>query len=138
MTWLFLAFLSALFAALVAIFGKIGLQGVDTVLATTVRGVIMAVVLVLASAASGKFATLGTINSRAWWMILLAGISGAASWLAYFLALKLGPATHVAAADRLSIVFVIILAALFLGEALTWKLALGGALMAIGAIFIVW
>lgn len=134
--WLILAALSAFFAALVAIFGKIGLQGVDTVLATTVRGIIMAVVLTLASAASGKFATLGTIGSRAWWMIFLAGISGAASWLAYFLALKLGPATHVAAVDRLSIVFVIVLAALFLGEALTWKLALGGAFMAIGAILI--
>lgn len=134
--WLILAALSAFFAALVAIFGKIGLQGVDTVLATTVRGIIMAVVLTLASVASGKFAALGTISGRAWWMIFLAGISGAASWLAYFLALKLGPATHVAAVDRLSIVFVIILAALFLGETLTWKLALGGTFMAIGAILI--
>jgi transporter family protein len=134
--WLLLALLSAVTAALVAIFGKIGLQGIDTVLATTVRGAIMAAVLIVASVVSGKFAALGTINARAWWMIVLAGISGAASWLAYFLALKLGPASHVAAVDRLSIVFVIVLAALFLGEALTWKLALGGALMAIGAIII--
>lgn len=134
--YLLLALLSAFFAALVAIFGKMGLQGVDPVLATTVRGIVMAVVLALASAVSGKFSAIGTIGGRAWWMIFLAGVSGAASWLAYFLALKLGPATHVTAVDRLSIVFVIVLAALFLGEALTWKLALGGAFMAIGAMLI--
>jgi len=135
--YLLLALLSALTAALVAMFGKMGLQGVDSVLATTVRGIIMAVVLTIVSVATGRFATIGTISGRAWWMIMLAGISGAASWLAYFLALKFGPATHVAAVDRLSIVFVIALAALFLGESFTWKLALGGTFMAMGAILIV-
>ncbi len=134
--YLILALISAFTAALVAIFGKIGLQGVGSVLATTVRGIIMALVLTIVSAATGKFTAIGTISGRAWWMIFLAGVSGAASWLVYFLALKFGPATHVAAVDRLSIVFVIVLATLFLGEALTWKLALGGACMAIGAILI--
>jgi|GEM_PF-114079 len=136
--YLLLALLSAIFAALVAIFGKIGLSGVDSTLATTVRSVIMAVLLVLASAAGGKLGGLTGIGGRAWWAILGAGIAGAVSWLAYFLALKHGPATHVAAIDRLSVVVVIVLAALFLGEALTWKIALGGALMVVGAIFIVW
>ena len=134
--WLLLALLSAVTAALVAIFGKVGLIGVDPTLATTVRGVIMATILVLVSLVGGKFSGMTAISGRAWWAILFAGIAGAASWLFYFLALKLGPASHVAAIDRLSIVFVIILAALFLGEVLTWKLAFGGALMALGAIII--
>lgn len=134
--WVFLALASAFFAALVAIFGKVGLERVDPTLATTIRGVIMAAILVLASAIGGKFGGLASMSGRAWWAILAAGIAGALSWLFYFLALKLGTASHVAAIDRLSIVFVIILAALFLGEALTWKLALGGTLMVFGALLI--
>lgn len=134
--WLLLALLSAFFAALVAIFGKVGLERVDSTLATTIRGVIMAAILVLASLIGGKFSGFASIGGRAWWAILAAGIAGALSWLFYFLALKLGTASHVAAIDRLSIAFVIILAALFLGEALTWKLAIGGAFMVAGAILI--
>lgn len=136
--YLLYALLAAVTAALVAIFGKIGLHGVDSTLATTARGVIMAVVLVLASAIGGKFSGLSSVNGRAWLFIALSGLAGATSWLAYFLALKLGPTTHVAAIDRLSIVFVIVLAALFLGEALTWRIAFGGALMIAGAVLIVW
>lgn len=135
--WIPLALLSAFTAALVAIFGKIGLQGVDPTLATTVRAVIMAAILVIVSAATGRWNALGSIGNRAWLMIVLAGAAGAASWLAYFLALRTGPATGVAALDRLSVVFVIILAALFLGETLTWRLALGGALMTAGALLMV-
>lgn len=134
--WLLLALLSAFFAALVAIFGKVGLEKVDSTLATTIRGVIMAAILVLASLIGGKFGGLASMSGRAWWAILAAGIAGALSWLFYFLALKLGTASHVAAFDRLSIVFVIILAALFLGEAFTWRLAFGGVLMITGAILI--
>ena len=76
-------------------------------------------------------------GGRAWLMIVLAGFAGAASWLAYFLALRFGPATGVAAVDRLSVIFVIVLATLFLGEAFTWRLALGGAFMVAGALLIV-
>lgn len=134
--WLLLALGSAFFAALVAIFGKIGLERVDPTLATTIRGIIMAAILILASFIGGKFDGLASIGGRAWWAILAAGIAGALSWLFYFLALKLGTASHVAAIDRLSIVIILILAAVFLGEALTWKLALGGTFMVIGAILI--
>ncbi|MDO8598712.1 MAG: EamA family transporter [bacterium] len=136
--WLLYALIAAATAALVAIFGKIGLQGVDSTLATTVRGIVMAVVLIVASAIGGKFSGLSSVSGRAWLFIALSGLAGATSWLAYFLALKLGPTTHVSAIDRLSIVFVIVLAALFLGEAFTWKLALGGLLMIAGAVLIVW
>lgn len=135
--WILLALLSAAFAALVAIFGKIGVARVDPLLATTVRGVIMAAVLVLVAALTGKLGGLAAVSGRAWWYIVLAGLAGAASWVAYFFALRSGPASGVAALDRLSVVFVLVLAVILLGEALTWKLALGGAMIVAGALFIV-
>lgn len=137
MHWILAALLSALFAALVAIFGKIGLKGVDSTLATTVRSAVMAAFLVAVSAAFGKFKTLGTLGGRAMTFIVLSGIAGALSWLFYFFALKNGPASGVAALDRVSVVFVVILAALFLGEKLDARSALGAALVAAGAILLV-
>lgn len=134
--WLPYALLAAVGAALVAIFGKVGVARVDPVLATAVRSVIMAVVVVAAAIAGGKLRGLGAIDGRAWWAIIVAGIAGAVSWLAYFLALKAGSASHVAAIDRLSVAFVVILAALFLGEAFTWKIGIGATLMVAGAILI--
>src|SRR3990167_5175499 len=119
------AFLSALSAALVAIFAKLGLDRVEPILATTVRSLIMSGFLVIVSLLLKKFQgfSLNSFSSRDWLLIFLAGISGALSWLFYFFALKLGLASKVAAVDRLSIIFVIGLAALFLGEAIGWKIA---------------
>lgn len=132
------AFLSALSAALVAIFGKFGLQSIDSTLATTIRSIIMAVFLVVVSVALKKFSgfSFSSLESRDWLWITLAGIAGALSWLFYFAALKIGDASRVASIDRLSIVFIVILAALFLGEGFGWKVMLGAALMAAGAILI--
>lgn len=130
------ASLSAIFAALVAIFGKIGLGKVDTTLATAIRAVVMAILLVVAAIALGKW-NLSQISNKAYLYIVLAGIAGALSWLFYFFALKLGPATSVAAIDRLSVVFVILFAALFLGESLTTKSILGGLLIILGAILLI-
>lgn len=132
--WIIYALLAAAFAALVAIFGKIGLANVDTTLATTVRAVIMAAFLVVISLFLGKSSLLGSITSKPLLFIALSGIAGALSWLFYFFALKHGPAPAVAALDRLSVVFVLILAILFLGEHLTWKSALGATLVTAGAI----
>ena len=136
--WFLYAFLSALFAALVAIFGKMGLQGVDSTLATTIRSIIMAVFLVITSILLNKFDgfSLGSLQGKDWILIALAGVAGALSWLAYFFALKLGVATKVVAIDRLSIVLVIILSTLFLGETFGWKTALGAVCMVGGAILI--
>ena len=136
--WLLYAFLAAGFAALVAIFGKIGLKGIDSTLATTVRGIIMALFLVCVAFAMRKFDgfSLQSFTGREWIFIILAGIAGALSWLFYFSALRAGPAGAVSAIDRLSIVFVVILAAIFLGEAFTWKIGIGALLMASGAILI--
>ena len=136
--WLFYAFLSSITAALVAIFAKLGLKGIDSTLATTIRSIIMAGFLVLTSFFLKKFEgfSLNSFSSRDWLLIVLAGISGALSWLFYFFALKTGLATKVVVIDRLSLVFVIILAALFLGEALGWKSVVGALLMVAGAILI--
>jgi transporter family protein len=134
MTWVFFALLAAIFAALVAIFGKIGIQQIDSTLATTVRAVIMALFLSVVALSLGKVKLLSTIDNRALTFITLSGIAGALSWLAYFVALKTGPASAVAALDRLSVVFVFIFAILFLAEHLTWKSGLGALLLTAGAI----
>ncbi|MCX6737949.1 MAG: EamA family transporter [Candidatus Parcubacteria bacterium] len=138
MIWLIFAFLSAITAALVAIFAKMGLKSIDSTLATTIRSIIMAVFLILVSFFLKKFQgfSLKSFNSKDWLLIILAGIAGALSWLFYFLALKTGLATKVVAIDRLSFVFVIILAALFLGEYLGLKTVIGAIFMIIGAIII--
>ena len=136
--WLFFAFLSALFAALVAIFGKLGLKGIDSTLATTIRSIIMAVFLILTSVTLKKFNgfNFNDLSGKDWVLISLSGVAGALSWLFYFMALKYGAAGKVVAIDRLSVVFVIILAALFLNEGLTWRSLLGSILIASGAILI--
>jgi len=137
--WLVYAFLSSITAALVAIFAKIGLKGVDSTLATAIRSIIMTVFLVLVAFFLKKFQgfNVNSFSNKDWLLIILAGIAGALSWLFYFFALKTGLATKVATIDRLSLVFVIILAVIFLGEKLSWKLAIGAVLMVAGAIAIV-
>jgi bacterial/archaeal transporter family protein len=138
-SWVIFAILSALTAALVAIFGKIGLEGIDSNTATMIRAGIMFAFLVLVILLTGKSSEISTIlsNQKALFYITLSGIAGALSWIFYFIALKLGKASQVAPIDRLSIVFVIIFAALILGEKITQKVAIGTALMAVGAIIVV-
>lgn len=136
-SWIIFAILSAIFAALVAIFGKMGVSGIDTTLATTIRAIIMSILLVIVSLSLGKFKFAATIKSRALYFIILSGIAGALSWLFYFVALKSATNNQVpavAALDRLSVVFVWIFAILFLGDKLTLKSALGAILLTIGAI----
>lgn len=136
--WIIFAFLSAFTAALVAIFAKLGLRDIDPTLATTLRSIIMAMFLVVVAVMLGKFQgfTLANFNGKEWGLLVLAGIAGALSWLFYFFALKEGAASAVVAIDRLSIVFVVVLAALFLFEPLTWRTLLGAILMVCGALLI--
>ena len=136
-TWIIYALLSAFFAALVDIFGKIVLSGVDSTFATTIRAIIMATFLVVVSVMLGKLDFSSSLSGKALAFIALSGIAGALSWLFYFSALKIGPAPAVAALDRLSVVFVLVLALLFLGEHLTWKNGFGALLVATGAILMV-
>ena len=132
-SWLALGLLSAVFAALVAVFAKLGLQAVDATLATSLRAILMAMLLAVVGAVSGRFAGLGEVPDRAWVTIVQSGLAGAASWLCYCLAIQAGDAAPVAALDRLSIVFVVLLAAGFLGEALSPLRLLGAGLIVVGA-----
>ncbi len=138
MNWILYALLSALFAGLVAIFGKIGVRDVDATLATAVRGVIMALVLVALVLVRGGD-TLGSLRQilpRTWLFMVLAGLAGAASWLCYFRALQVGDAARVAPLDRLSVLVAVAFGALFLGEKLSTGVGIGAALILAGSILI--
>ena len=137
MNWIVYALLSALFASLVAIFGKIGLKDIDSTLATTIRSIVMALFLVTVSFSLGKFSMFESLNSKTLTFIILSGIAGAISWLFYFLAIKIGPTSAVAAIDKTSIAFVFILALLFLGESFTYMKAGGAILVVVGALLMV-
>jgi len=136
--WLLFSILSALMAALVAIFGKLGLKNIDSTLATTIRSIIMAVFLIIASLSLKKWEgfSFETMLLKDWILIILAGVAGALSWLFYFFALKSGEATKVVAIDRMSLVFVAILAFMFLGENLRWQQLIGVILMVGGAVLV--
>ena len=136
--WLFYALLSAVSAAFVSIFGKVGLQGIDSNVATAVRAVIMAVFLIGVVFVQGNFSHMAEVlqDKKGLLFVALSGIAGATSWLFYFLALKYGPVSKVAPIDKLSVVFVLAFAAAFLGEPLTWKTLAGGALIAGGAVLL--
>lgn len=134
MSWITLSLISAGFAALVSIFAKVGLQGIDTTVATTIRAIIMAGFLVIVALSLGKLSLGSLPQGKELLFIILSGIAGALSWLAMFAALKVGPAPGVAALDRLSVVFVLIFSILFLGTEFTWKAALGAALIVLGAL----
>jgi transporter family protein len=135
--WILFGFLSALFAALVAIFGKIGVKNIDTTLATTVRAIVMALFLIIVSLVLGKQSLIPQINSKALLFIVLSGIAGALSWLAYFLALKIGEVKGVAVLDRFSVVLAILLAWLILGESITIKNLIGMALITTGLLLFI-
>lgn len=128
--WLFYAGLSAVAAALVSIFGKIGLQGLDANTATTVRSVVMALFLIGVMIIQRNFSHLGEVlsNRRALLYIILSGTAGALSWLFYFVALKYGRVSQVAPVDKLSVVWAAVLAVVFLGESLS-PLGLSGILL---------
>ncbi|MHB8622790.1 MAG: EamA family transporter [Sulfuricaulis sp.] len=136
--WILYAILSAVMAALVAIFAKAGLRDIDPVLATTLRSIIMMLFLLGVTWGFGKFNgfSFTTVSGKEWLLLVLAGVAGASSWLFYFLALRDGNATAVVAMDRLSIVFVVILAAAFLSEIISWRIAVGAVLMVLGAVLI--
>lgn len=136
--WVIYALLASVCAAGVAIAGKLGMQTVDSTLASTIRAVIMAGLLVMVSLVMRRFDPhhLQQLSPKDLILITVAGVFGALSWLFYFAALRYGPASPVVAIDRLSLVFVLFLAAIFLGETLTARSLIGGALMVGGAILI--
>ncbi len=135
--WMFWALGSAVFAALTAILAKVGVTGVDPNLATAIRtGVILIFVCVLV-ASTGAARGVAQLAPRTWTFLALSGLATGLSWLCYFRALQLGEASQVAPVDKLSVVFAIALAALFLGERLSWHQWVGGGLILAGAVIIV-
>ena len=136
MNWLTWALLSALFAGLTAVLAKIGVAGVDSNLATAVRTTVVLVFAWGVALATNPLASVGGLSRRAWLFLALSGVATGLSWLCYFRALQLGEASKVAPIDKLSVVFVLVFAALFLGEPLTWKTLAGGTLIAGGAVLL--
>src|SRR6516164_1559764 len=135
-SWQIWALLSAAFAALTAIFAKVGVEGINSDLATLIRTAIVLVTLALILFATGQFSHPGPISTKSWLFLLLSGLGTGASWLCYFRALKLGPATLVAPIDKLSVVLVALFGVAFLGERPGWNGWVGIALIAIGAVLI--
>ncbi len=136
-SWQAWALLSAAFAALTAIFAKVGVEDINSDLATLIRTVIVLTALSLILFASGKLSHPGPISAKSWLFLLLSGLGTGASWLCYFRALKLGPATLVAPIDKLSVVLVALFGVVFLGERPSLNGWLGIALISAGAILIV-
>ena len=133
MDWRLFALGSAFFAALTAVFGKIGVSEINSDLATFLRTVVILVVTALLVWARHEWQRPETLSPKGVLFLVLSGIATGLSWLCYYRALQSGPASRVAPIDKLSVVFVIIFAVLFLGERLTWKVGLGSVLIAAGA-----
>ncbi|MEM0053958.1 MAG: EamA family transporter [Nitrososphaeria archaeon] len=136
MNWFILALLDAFFAALVAILAKVGLQGVDSNVATAIRTIVMMVFTLGFVIVIGKGSQLTQLTSKDVFYIVLSGIAGAISWVLYFAALKLAEASKVAPIDRASVLFVLILSAFILGEKITIKTAIAGILIFIGILLL--
>jgi len=134
MNWLYWSLLSALFAGLTAILAKVGVAGVDSNLATAIRTSVILVFAWSIAFATAKPAEMVSLPGRTWLFLTLSGIATGLSWLCYFRALQLGPASQVAPIDKLSVVFVLLFAALFLKEPLTIRTGLGGFLIVAGAL----
>jgi bacterial/archaeal transporter family protein len=127
---------SAVFAALTAIFGKVAVTEINSDLATLLRTVIILVVTALVIWARNEWQRPDGLSSKGVLFLVLSGVATGFSWLCYYRALQLGQASRVAPIDKLSVVFVVLFAAVFLGERLTWKIGFGTGLIAAGAILV--
>jgi bacterial/archaeal transporter family protein len=132
--WKVFALGSAVFAALTAIFGKIGVGQINPDLATLVRTVIILLVSALIVTLRGEWQRPGSISGLGLISIALSGAATGLSWLCYYRALALAPASKVAPVDKLSVVFVVLLSAMLLNERLTWKVGVGAGLVTLGAV----
>ncbi|EGF90708.1 hypothetical protein ABI_37400 [Asticcacaulis biprosthecium C19] len=136
MSWPFWALLSAGFAALTAVFAKVGVENVNSNLATFIRTIVILLAAGLLVVATGSWHNPSSISNRTWLFLILSGLATGASWFCYFHALKLGDAARVAPIDKLSVVFVAAFAVLFLGEKLSLANWAGVGLIAVGAVLV--
>ncbi len=135
-SWQFWALASALFAALTAIFAKVGVENVASDLATFVRTIVILLVLGAIVTATGQWQPAGSISSRTYLFLVLSGLATGASWICYFRALKIGDAARVAPLDKLSVVLVAIFGVIILGEKMSVPNWLGVCLIAAGAVLV--
>lgn len=135
-SWQLWAVLSAVFAALTAIFAKVGIENINSDFATFIRTVVILVTLAFILLATGQFQSLGSISTRTYVFLVLSGLATGASWICYFRALKIGQAAQVAPVDKMSVVLVAIFGVIFLGEKLTLPNWIGVALIAAGAVLV--
>ena len=134
MGWLGWALLSAVFAAATALLAKVGIKGIDSNLATAIRTTVVLVFAWGVAIGTGQHGAIWSIERRSWLFLVLSGMATGLSWLCYFRALQLGPASSVAPVDKLSVVLVIVFAWLLLGETLTPAKLVGGGLITLGAV----
>jgi transporter family protein len=134
MSWIVYALISASSAAATAILAKRGVEGVPSTLATALRTIVVLIFAWLMVWQTGEGRTLGSLSRRSLIYLALSGLATGVSWLAYFRALQLGPASRVAPIDKLSLPLTVLLAALLLGESVGWKVWLGALLMTLGAL----
>jgi bacterial/archaeal transporter family protein len=132
--WRIFAIGSAFFAALTAIFGKVGVADMNSDLATFLRTLVILAIVALLICVRHEWQRPDQLSVRGVVFLVLSGAATGLSWLCYYRALQTGPASRVAPIDKLSVVFVVVFALLFLGERLTWKVGLGGALITLGAL----
>ena len=137
MSWLLWSLLSAIFAAATALLAKIGVSGIDSNLATAIRTLVIVVFAWAIVGFTYRSGELSAVNQKGWTFLILSGVATGLSWLCYFRALQIGQASKVAPVDKLSVVFVIVFAAIFLGEKLSLGKLAGGLMIAAGAITLV-
>lgn len=135
-SWQFWALLSAVFAALTAIFAKVGIQGVNSDFATLIRTFVIIGALSVFLSVSGQWQSPAEISAKSWVFLVLSGLATGASWLAYFRALQVGDAARVAPVDKLSVVLVAIFAAVFLGERMSMINWFGIVLIGCGVVLV--
>lgn len=135
--WVLYALGSAFFAALTALFGKLGVAGINSNMATFIRTIVIIVVTASILSLRSEWQKPNSISGYTWLFLVLSGIATGLSWLCYYRALQLGPVSKVAPIDKLSVAIAIVLGIVFAGEQLTWQVALGGALIVAGSVVII-
>ncbi|HEV3386950.1 MAG TPA: EamA family transporter [Gemmata sp.] len=134
--WVIFALGSALFAALTAIFGKLGVNEINSDLATFIRTVVILIVSAFVVTVRSAWEPINKMSRFGLTMLIISGVATGLSWLCYYRALQLGPASRVAPVDKLSVALVLIIAVLFLGEPLSWKLVIGGVFVVVGVVIL--
>ncbi len=135
--WLLYAALSAVFAALTSILAKVGIEGVNSTLATAIRTAVVLVMAWVMVFVSGTQTGIGDISRKSWIFIILSGMATGASWLCYYRALQIGQASKVVPVDKMSVVLTLVLAFVVLHEQFTWKSAVGSLLITAGTLIMV-